>query len=64
MGLGLASMAVCLSLPETLKPEQRKAFTVARANPFANVLLLLRSGAGLRRMVCIDEGALSFDIFM
>ena len=48
--LGLAGTGVCLTLPETLKEEKRKPFTVARANPFGNILLLMRNGPGLRRL--------------
>ena len=36
------------SCQETLAPEKRKPFKLRTANPFANVLLLLRNGPGLR----------------
>jgi hypothetical protein len=46
--------AICAALPwtmdETLPPSKRKAFTLVRANPLANLLLLVRNGPGLRRL--------------
>ena len=33
-----------------LQPENRKPFTLTRANPFASAALLVTNGPGLRRM--------------
>ena len=41
-------MVAVASCKETLAPEKRKPFKLRTANPFANVLLLLRNGPGLR----------------
>jgi MFS family permease len=57
--LALSSMLLVFTLPETLPPAKRKKLPtnaaewgglLARANPFANLLLLLNKGPGLRRL--------------
>ena len=41
-------MAIGATVPETLTPENRKPFTLARSNPLGNVAVLLNNGKGLR----------------
>jgi hypothetical protein len=48
--LTLSSMAIQLTMSETLKPEDRKPFKFSTANPFSNLQLLFTNGAGLRRL--------------
>ena len=45
-----ASLAIVLSIKETLNPDDRKRFSLAAANPFANLMLLVRNGPGLRAL--------------
>ena len=46
--LGWVQLGVAVSMRETLPPgPRRKPFSLAKANPFANVLLLFRNGRGL-----------------
>ena len=48
--LSALTMALLLRTEETLKPEERKPFSIRRANPIASMTLLFRLDKGLRAL--------------
>ena len=48
--VGIVTSISVGTMPETLRPEDRKPFRLLSANPFANLHLMFSSGVGLRRL--------------